>query len=80
MRVTVFWLIGPGAWTQQIVDEQVGAMRQSGLLARASQINVWAQDYSQQDRNKPWSDLLIKHPDAAAKAKLLDFGPWLSGL
>ena len=45
IRVTIFWLIGPGEWTQQVVDEEINEMRQSGLLARTSNIFVWGQDY-----------------------------------
>jgi hypothetical protein len=75
-QVTIFWLIGPGEWTQQVVDEQTNEMRQSGLLARASNIYVWGQDYDRAHSSDAhtWVDLFKMHPDAAAKVHAIDLG------
>jgi hypothetical protein len=75
-RVTIFWLIGPGNWTQQVVDEEINEMRQSGLLARTSNIFVWGQDYDRAHSSNAhtWVDLFKMHPDAAAKVHAIDLG------
>jgi hypothetical protein len=50
MEVSIFWLVGPGRWTQQVLNEELLRMERSGLLKKAKSIYVWGQDY---DRSIP---------------------------
>jgi hypothetical protein len=57
MEVDIFWLVGPGRWTHDVVSEQITDLRNSGLLERVSHIHVWGQDY---DRHQNHDD----HPES----------------
>ena len=62
-----------------MVDEEINEMRQSGLLARTSNIFVWGQDYDRYHSvaghpHHSWLDLFKMHPDAAAKVHAIDLG------
>jgi len=69
MTLSIFWTGGPGWHAQDVIDEQVLALRASNLLDRVTAIYVWGQDYDRQDNmsGRTHAELFAKHGDVQEK-------------
>ncbi|CAK0788835.1 unnamed protein product [Prorocentrum cordatum] len=45
MRLSVFWTVGPGLYSDEVIREQLALLDSSGLAARAQALRVGAHDY-----------------------------------
>ncbi|CAK0808197.1 unnamed protein product, partial [Prorocentrum cordatum] len=69
ITLTIFWTVGPGVHAQDVIDDQVMALRASKLIERVSAIYVWGQDYDKGETTpgRTHADLFAKYGDIREK-------------
>jgi len=69
IALTIFWTVGPGEHAQDVIDDQVLALRESNLLDHVTTIYVSAQDYDRQKdmAGRTHAELFAKHGDVQRK-------------
>jgi hypothetical protein len=69
ITLTIFWTVGPGWHTRDVIHEQVLALRASKLIDYVSAVYVWGQDYDKQKHMSggTHADTFANHSDILEK-------------
>jgi hypothetical protein len=67
IKLTIFWTVGPGLHAQDVIDDQVSALRESKLLDHVSKIYVSGRDYERINHAPSYAELFAKHADVWKK-------------